>query len=161
MLLFLLCLHFLSFHSFFPIPFFHLLYYLFYLFSPFSERWHKMTHKGWRVVKPHHNQYLYNDQSVPLYPPILFCIDSPILTVQNRLYSLKKWHHPCDSNMVARREAVYNCRGIPGEEGGGGSTWRLYNVALTSMQRHGIASTLTRRCINVMCPLGYITRERA
>ena len=33
-------------------------------------------------------------------------------------------------------------------------TWRLYNVASTSMQRHDVASTLRRRCINVMCPLG-------
>ena len=40
--------------SFFPVPLFHLLYYLFYL--PFFERRHKMTHKGWRVVKPQHNQ---------------------------------------------------------------------------------------------------------
>ena len=33
-------------------------------------------------------------------------------------------------------------------------TLRLYNVASTSMQRHDVASTLRRRCINVMCPLG-------
>ena len=33
---------------------FHLLYSLFYL--PFSGRRHKMTLKGWRVVKPQHNQ---------------------------------------------------------------------------------------------------------
>ena len=33
-------------------------------------------------------------------------------------------------------------------------TWRLKNVASTSMQRHDVASTLRRRCINVMCPLG-------
>ena len=25
-------------------------------FLPFSGRWHKMTHKGWRVVKPQYNQ---------------------------------------------------------------------------------------------------------
>ena len=35
-------------------------------------------------------------------------------------------------------------------------TWRLYNVASTSMQRHDVASTLRRRCINVMCPLGVL-----
>ena len=34
-------------------------------------------------------------------------------------------------------------------------TWRLYNVVLTSMQRHDVASTLIRRCINVMCTLGW------
>ena len=33
-------------------------------------------------------------------------------------------------------------------------TWRLYNVGSTSMQRHDVASTLRRRCINVMCLLG-------
>ena len=33
-------------------------------------------------------------------------------------------------------------------------TWRLYSVASTSMQCHDVASTLRRRCINVMCPLG-------
>ena len=30
----------------------------------------------------------------------------------------------------------------------------LYNVVSTSMQRHAVASTLRRRCINVVCPLG-------
>ena len=46
------------FPSFFPIPDFHLLYYLFsFLFLPFCGRGHKMTHNGWRVVKPQHNQY--------------------------------------------------------------------------------------------------------
>ena len=35
-------------------------------------------------------------------------------------------------------------------------TWRSYNVASTSMQRHDVASTLRQRCINVMCPLGRI-----
>ena len=33
-------------------------------------------------------------------------------------------------------------------------TWRLYNVASISMQRRDVASTLRRRCINVMCSLG-------
>ena len=35
-------------------------------------------------------------------------------------------------------------------------TWRLYNVGSTSMQRHDVASTLRRRCINVMCLLGKL-----
>ena len=30
-------------------------------------------------------------------------------------------------------------------------TWRLYNVLSTSMQRHDVASTLRRRCIDVTC----------
>ena len=39
-------------------------------------------------------------------------------------------------------------------------TWRLYNVGSTSMQRHDVASTLRRRCIYVMCPLGkYYVEE--
>ena len=29
-------------------------------------------------------------------------------------------------------------------------TWRLYNVVLTSIQRHDVASTLRRRCIDAM-----------
>ena len=33
-------------------------------------------------------------------------------------------------------------------------TWRKYNVASTSIQRHDVASTLRRRYIYVMCPLG-------
>ena len=33
-------------------------------------------------------------------------------------------------------------------------TWRLCNIASTLMQRRDVASTLRRRCINVMCPLG-------
>ena len=62
MLLFLLFLHFHSFsflscHFLFsPVPLFHLLHYLFYLSSPFLRERHKMTHKGWRVVKPKHKQ---------------------------------------------------------------------------------------------------------
>ena len=35
-------------------------------------------------------------------------------------------------------------------------TWRLYNVVSTSMQRHDVAWTLRRRCIDVMCPLGHL-----
>ena len=58
MFLFLLFLHFHSCSSFFPVPLFHLLCYPSYLFLPFSGRWHKMSHKGWRVVKPQHNQNL-------------------------------------------------------------------------------------------------------
>ena len=34
------------------------------------------------------------------------------------------------------------------------NTTRGHNVASTSMQRHDVASMLSRRCINVMCPLG-------
>ena len=35
-------------------------------------------------------------------------------------------------------------------------TWRLYNVVSTSMQRQDVASTLKRRCIDVMCLLGQL-----
>ena len=55
MFLFLLFLHFHSCSSFFPVPLFHLLYSLSSIsFLPFSGRRHKMTLKGWRVVKPQH-----------------------------------------------------------------------------------------------------------
>ena len=33
-------------------------------------------------------------------------------------------------------------------------TWRVYNVALTSMQRHDVVSTLIRHYFNVVCLLG-------
>ena len=57
MFLFQLFLHF---HScFFPVRLFHPLYYVFYCFLPFSGRWHKMTHKGWRVIKPQQNQSIW------------------------------------------------------------------------------------------------------
>ena len=36
-------------------------------------------------------------------------------------------------------------------------TWRLYNVALTSMQYYDVASMLMQGCINVMCPLDVLT----
>ena len=36
-------------------------------------------------------------------------------------------------------------------------TWRKYNVASTSMQRHNVASTLRRRYIYVKCPLGCVS----
>ena len=35
-------------------------------------------------------------------------------------------------------------------------TWRKSNVASTSIQRHDVASTLRRRYIYVMCPLGCL-----
>ena len=38
-------------------------------------------------------------------------------------------------------------------------TWRLHNVVSTSMQRHDFASTLRRRCIDVMCLLGKASDE--
>ena len=40
-------------------------------------------------------------------------------------------------------------------------TRRLYNVGSTSMQRHDVASTLKRRCIYVICPLGLLYRKCA
>ena len=56
MFLFLLCLHFHSCSSFFPV----LSFISSISFLPFSGRRHKMTHKGWRVVKPQHNQSVTN-----------------------------------------------------------------------------------------------------
>ena len=48
------CCYFHSCSSFFPVLLFHPLCYLF--FPPFSGRRYKMTHKGWHVDKPQHNQ---------------------------------------------------------------------------------------------------------
>ena len=58
MFLFLQFLHFHFCSSFFPVPLFHLFYYSI-SFLPFSGRWHKMTHKGWHVVKCQHNQSVH------------------------------------------------------------------------------------------------------
>ena len=55
MFLYLLFLHFHSCSSF-SVPLFHLFYYLFYLISSFLWEMTQMIHKGWRVVKPQHNQ---------------------------------------------------------------------------------------------------------
>ena len=63
MFLFLLFLHFHSCSSFFPVPLFHLLYSLSSIsFLPFSGRRHKMTLKGWCVVKPQHNQSIITSE---------------------------------------------------------------------------------------------------
>ena len=40
--------------------------------------------------------------------------------------------------------------------GGASGHIALFNVILTSMQRHDVASTLMRRCMNVMCSLGWL-----
>ena len=58
MFLFLLFLYFHSCSSFFPAPFFHFRH-LFYLFLPFSGRQHKMTNKGWHVIKLQPNQSIW------------------------------------------------------------------------------------------------------
>ena len=56
MFLFLLILHFHSCSSFFPVHLFHLFYFSSIYFLSFSGRQFKMTHMGWRVIKPQHNQ---------------------------------------------------------------------------------------------------------
>ena len=56
MFLFLLFLHFHSFSSFFSISLFHPSTTSSICLLPFSRGRHKMTHKGWRVVKLQHNQ---------------------------------------------------------------------------------------------------------
>ena len=56
MFLFLLFLHFHSCSFFFPSLSFSSSTISFISFLPFSGRWHKMTHKGWHVIKPQHNQ---------------------------------------------------------------------------------------------------------
>ena len=71
-------LRFLSFISLFP-PYPSLSFPL-SLFLPFSGRWHKMTHKGWHVVKPQHNKekkkVLANLVYVP--SPVLYALSEVI-----------------------------------------------------------------------------------
>ena len=56
------CFYFFCFFSFIPVPLSSLsLSFIpatisYFSFLPFSGRRHKMTHKGWRVFKPQHNQ---------------------------------------------------------------------------------------------------------
>ena len=57
MFLFLLFLHFHSCSSFFPVLSFIYSTISSISFLPVSGRRHKMTHKGWCVVKPQHNQF--------------------------------------------------------------------------------------------------------
>ena len=61
MFLFLLFLHFHSCSSFFPCPSLSSPLLSSISFLPFSGRRHKMTLKGWRVVKPQHNQSNVNN----------------------------------------------------------------------------------------------------
>ena len=51
-----------------------------------------------------------------------------------------------ESKLFATRPAVLGTQA--------GTSQREYNVETTSMQRHGAASTLMRRCINVMSTIG-------
>ena len=67
-------------------------------------------------------------------------------TVWESLFSLK-WVKPgCSTAMLILSSlATLNLVGT-----------QRYNVVSMSMQRHDVASTLMRRCINVMCPLGRL-----
>ena len=73
-----------------------------------------------------------------------------------KLYHLGYLNAPSeDSDQTARmRKLNWTFTGRTGPNPA--STWRLYNVASTPMQLHNVASTLRRRCIDVMCPLGSI-----
>ena len=74
MFLFLLFLYFHSFSSFSPVSFICSTIISSVSVLPFSERQHKMTYKGWCVVKPQHKQ---TDQR---HPPCLCRVDSPTST---------------------------------------------------------------------------------
>ena len=66
------CFHFIRFFTFIPVPFSPLSLSFIsstissVFFLPFSGRWHKMTHKGWRVVKSQHNQSVRTLRSTKL-----------------------------------------------------------------------------------------------
>ena len=110
MFLFLLFLHFHSFSPFSLVPLFHHLYYLYYLSSSLGDN--KVTQKGWRVIKPQHNQtnlsiekkkkkkdlayiwtakvqtYIFTDR---FYNPSLAEHDMPCLSKQCRSRSVGFW----------------------------------------------------------------------
>ena len=54
-------------------------------FLPSSGRWHKVTHKGWRVIKPQHNQ------SVNQYPQHMLFSVKNMLWVLIRSTSLRRF----------------------------------------------------------------------
>ena len=101
MFLFLLFLHFHSCSSFFPVLSFISSATSSISFLPFSGRRHKMTHKGWRVVKPQHNQLDFGD--LDLIFQSIFGDNSGILflssswkhtlcvLIRNALMRLLKW----------------------------------------------------------------------
>ena len=60
MFLFLLFLHFYSFSSFSVSLFFISSAISSVSLLPFSWRWHKMTLRGWCVIKPQHNQFMFS-----------------------------------------------------------------------------------------------------
>ena len=60
------------------------------------------------------------------------------------------WHRTCSQRVVNDNSGIIS---YPA------GTWHLYNVGSTSMQRHDVASTLRRRCINVMCLLGTVLQN--
>ena len=76
-------------------------------------------------------------------------------TVENEIRSLKndiadmKAKHKAGKLTLFPQMCYRNDHNLVG-------TWRSYNVASTSMQRHDVASTLVRRCYNVAVPLGSI-----
>ena len=92
------CFYFFCFFTFIPVPLSSLsLSFIsstisFIFFLPFSGRQHKMTHKGWRVVKPQLNQS--DDVShtrmttlpflrLPLSPIVIFDSDNPLIGVRS------------------------------------------------------------------------------
>ena len=67
---------------------------------------------------------------------------------KNKTKKKKNAHDPCPFG--------YNHEKVTSRSINPAGTWRKYNVASMSMQRHDVASTLRRRYIYVMCPLGTV-----
>ena len=86
------CLYFFCFFPFIPVPLSSLsLSFIFptissISFLPFSGRRHKMTHKGWCLVKPQHN-----NNSSPLSPQSLSFISTTISSIS--LLPFSRRHH--------------------------------------------------------------------
>ena len=77
-------------------------------FLPFSRRRHKMTHKGWRVIKPQHNQ------SIRLSRHTADWSESMLVTRVVRMFST--WRdlyadsaHPEHLHSLVRNLAFYQC----------------------------------------------------
>ena len=75
-----------------------------------------------------------------------FLVKTYVIDTENNL-KLSQWTLGISHNICFNGELGKN---IPAD------TWCLCNVGSTSMQRHDVASTLMRRCINVMCLLGCL-----
>ena len=53
---------------------------------PFSGRWHKMSHKGWCVIKPHHNHSTFPVMFLPFFTGTCIAKASPEKNVSYKTF---------------------------------------------------------------------------